>query len=143
MSKATAHRYRPTEAKYKGTAQEMYVTYDLEQNTQSGSQALYPKVQRIYIAGHVTDWKIGTFTKRTGKEVHGVKIDFEQSRAGYRRKAYTATRGGKKYQVGPGTVLGGKSHFSKIVEVPQGAQNVRFHAGKLPEKYQQALQDVR
>jgi hypothetical protein len=143
MTHTTTHRYRPTEAKYKGRAEEMYVTYDLPQQTRGGGQALYPKVQRVYIAGQVQDWHVGRFEKRTGKEVHGVKIDYEQSRAGYERKGYTASRGGTHYHVAPAKVRGGTSHFSKVVEVPDEARNVRFHAGKLPEKYQEALQEVR
>src|SRR5689334_19774172 len=51
MTAATKSSYRPTEAKYKGGAQEMYVTYDLPQATRSGDGALYPKVKRVYIAG--------------------------------------------------------------------------------------------
>jgi len=143
MTQATKHSYRPTEAKYKGGAKEMFVTYDLAQQTRGGDQAIYPKAKRVYIAGQVKDSHVGTFAKRTGKEVHGVKIDYEQSRAGYQRKGYTAHRGGTHYQVGPAKVGGGTSHFSKIVEVPQDARNVRFHAGKLSPKYRGALQNVR
>jgi hypothetical protein len=143
MNQAPKHHYRPTEAKYKGGAREMYVTYDLSQETRGGGRARYPKVQRVYIAGQVKDWHVGTFPKRTGKEVHGVKIDYEQSRAGYERKGYTAARGGTRYRVAPTKVGGGTSHFSKVVEVPKGARNVQFHAGKLPPKYQHALQEVR
>src|SRR2546426_949737 len=106
MTQAIKHRYRATEAKYKGRAQEMYVTYDLPQQTRGGGRALYPKVQRVYIAGQLKDWHVGTFPRRTGKEVHGVKIDYEQSRAGYRRKGYTATRGGTRYHVAPAKVGG-------------------------------------
>jgi hypothetical protein len=143
MSQATKHRYRPTEVKYKGRAHEMYATYDLSQETRGGGHARYPKVQRVYIAGRVKDWHVGTFAKRTGKEVHGVKIDYEQSRARYERKGYTAKRGGTRYQVSPAKVGGGTSHFSKIVAVPEAARNVKFRMGKLPPKYQEALQDVR
>ena len=96
MTQAATHRYKTTEAKYKGGATEMYVTYDLWQATRGDSSALYPKVKRVYIAGHVTDWHVGTFVKRTGKQVHGVKIEYEQSREGYARKGYTATRGGTR-----------------------------------------------
>ena len=40
MTTATSqHHYRPTESKYKGGAQEMYVTYDLEQKTRGGGSA--------------------------------------------------------------------------------------------------------
>jgi hypothetical protein len=143
MTTAAKHHYKATESKYKGGAEEMYVTYDVRQETRAGSQALYPKVQRVYIAGQVKDWQVGQFAKRTGRKVRGVKIDYEQSRAGYERKGYTAQRAGTSYRVTPTKVAGGRSHFSKIVEVPKEAQNVHFYAGKLPWKYQDALQKVR
>jgi len=143
MTQTTQHRYKATEAKYKGRAKEMYVTYDLWQETRGENRALYPKVKRVYIAGDVKHWQAGTFQKRTGKQVHGVKIDYEQSRAGYARKGYTAKRGNTEYKVAPAKVEGGKSSFSQIVEVPQDAQNVAFHAVNLPQKYQDALQNVR
>jgi hypothetical protein len=143
MTKPTRRRYTPTEAKYKGGAEEMYVTYDLSQQTRSGDRALYPKVQRVYVAGKVKDWHVGSFAKRTGKKVHGVKIDYEQSRTGYARQGYTAARGSTRYRVGPAKVGRTKATFSKVVEVPADAKNVRFHAGKLPAGYRTALQDVR
>jgi hypothetical protein len=143
MTKPTNHGYTPTEAKYKGGAAEMYVTYDLSQETRGGNRALYPKVQRVYVAGKVKDWHVGTFAKRTGKKVHGVKIDYEQSRGGYERQGYTASRGRTRYRVGPAKVATSKTRFSKIIEVPDGAKNVQFHAGKLPAAYRAALQDVR
>ena len=144
MTTQTApHRYKATETKYKGRAKEMYVTYDLWQETRGGNRALYPKVHRVYIAGDVKNWKVGTFNKRTGAQVYGVKVDYEQSREGYARKGYTATRGGTQYQVAPARVGQGKMTFSKIVEVPAEAQNVAFHQDSLPPKYQEALQDVR
>ena len=74
--------YRATESKYKGGAKEMYVTYDLEQKTRGESTATYPKVKRVYIAGDVTDWQAGTFTKQSGKDVFGVKIEYQQQREG-------------------------------------------------------------
>jgi hypothetical protein len=143
MTKPAKNRYTPTEAKYKGGADQMYVTYDLSQKTRGGSRALYPKVQRVYIAGRVKDWQVGTFAKRTGRKVRGVKIDYEQTRAAYARQGYTATRGGTRYRLGPARVGGSKASFSKIVEVPADAKNVRFHAGKLPPQYRDALQNVR
>ena len=56
---------------------------------------------RFGFAGHVTDWQVGTFAKRTGKHVHGVKIGYEQSRASYARQGYMATRGNTRYHVPP------------------------------------------
>src|SRR5919197_622257 len=134
MASATQH-YKTTESKYKGGAKEMYVTYDLWQTTRGNSPALYPKVKRVYIAGKVTDWHVGTFAKRTGKQVHGVKIEYEQSRAGYTRQGYTATRGATRYHVPPTQVRKSAAHFAHIVEVPEEAQNVQFHVEALPQKY--------
>lgn len=137
--------YRPTESKYKGGAQEMYVTYDLEQQTRGDNTARYPKVKRVYIAGEVTDWQVGQFTKQSGKEVFGVKVDYEQSRAGYERSGYTAERSdtGTEYEVSPTEVGESVSKFSQVVELPAAAENVQFHTEELPDKYRQALQDVR
>src|SRR5215813_9083987 len=117
----TTHRYKSTESKYKGGAKEMYVTYDLWQETRGDSRALYPKVKRVYIAGDVKHWQVGHFKKRTGRDVYGVKIDYEQSRGGYSRKGYKATRGNTQYEVAPARIKEGKSNFSQIVEVPEDA----------------------
>jgi len=135
--------YTPTEAKYKGGASAMYVTYDLPQHTRGGGEAVYPKVKRVYVAGDVKGWEVGSFTKRTGKKVHGVKIDYDQTRQGYQRHGYTAKRGATSYHVGPTKVGTTTTHFSKVVEVPEGARNICFHKGRLPEDYRAALQDVR
>jgi hypothetical protein len=143
MTAPTRQQYRATESKYKGGAKEMYVTYDLWQETRGDSRALYPKVKRVYIAGDVKRWQVGTFRKRSGKEVYGVRIEYEQSRRGYARKGYTATRGRTRYEVKPAKVGEGKSKFSQIVEVPAQAQNIAFHTGTLPQRYREALQDVR
>jgi hypothetical protein len=121
----------------------MYVTYDRLQKTRGASPALYPKVKRVYIAGKVKNWRVGTFANRTGKKIYGVKIDYEQSREGYMRKEYTATRGDTQYQVPPVRVKASTSSFSKIVAVPEDAQDVQFRMGSLPREYRDALQDVR
>jgi len=143
MTTTSNHHYKSTESKFKGGAQEMYVTYDVRRKTRGDNEALYPKVKRVYIAGEVKNWQVGDFKKRSGREAHGVKIDYEQSRAGYARKAFTANRGDTEYDVASAHVGKGASKFSKIVDVPDDAQNVVFHQDKLPEKYQHALQNVR
>ncbi len=137
--------YRPTESKYKGGATEMYVTYDLEQRTRGGTSATYPKVKRVYIAGDVKDWKTGRVQKKSGREVHGVRIEYEQSRKGYHRQGYTAERGETAYAVAPASVGATAQKFAQVVEVPADARNVHFYTnpGRLPAKYRQALQDVR
>jgi hypothetical protein len=138
-------KYKPTESKYKGGAREMYVTYDLKQQTRGDDTAMYPKVKRVYIASEVKDWKTGDVKKRSGRTVPSVAINYEQTRAGYRRKGYTAERDGTQYKVKPATVGGSSQEFRKVVEIPKGAKNVQFYKKqeKLPKKYQRALQDVR
>lgn len=123
----------------------MYVTYDLKQETRSGGSAIYPKVKRVYIAGDVKDWKKGTLKKRSGREVYGVEIEYEQTRKGYSRKAYTAERKKVEYKVSPASVGPTSQRFTQVVEVPEEARNIRFYtrSSKLPVKYRNALQSVR
>ena len=145
MATTKKRRYRPTESKYKGGAHEMYVTYELEQRTRGGGTATYPKVKRVYIAGDVKDWKTGRVHKKSGREVHGVRIEYEQSRKRYHREGYTAERGETTYPVAPASVGATSQRFAQVVEIPEAARNVHFYtdAGRLPEKYRHALQDVR
>jgi hypothetical protein len=145
MATKMNNRYRPTESKYKGGAKEMYVTYDLKQKTRGGNEKLYPKVKRVYIAGAVMDWKAGNVMKRTGKKVHGVEIEYEQSRKGYQRRGFTAQRGQTKYSTKPAAVGASSQKFRQVLEVPKEAQNVYFYstARKLPARYQSALQNVK
>jgi hypothetical protein len=138
-----ANPYRPTESKYKGGAEEMYVTYDLEQPTRGDGVALYPKVKRVYIAGDIKDWQVGTFTKKSGRTVHGVKVDYAQRRQAYQRQAYRATRAATTYAVSPAKVGATTATFSQIVEIPPDARNIQFQGKKLPTKYRAALQHVR
>ncbi len=145
MATKTNGSYRSTESKYKGGAHEMYITYDLKQKTRSGDERLYPKVKRVYIAGDVKDWKTGTMKKRSGKTVHGVAIEYEQSRKGFQRKSFTAKRGQTRYNVKPSSVSGTAQKFRKVMEVPRDAKNIHFYstAGKLPTRYRSALQNIR
>jgi hypothetical protein len=138
-----ATRYRPTEAKYKGGAGEMYITYDLEQQTRGGGTAVYPKVKRVYIAGDVKDWRVGDFAKKSGRTAHGVRVEYEQTRGGYRRKGFSAARGTTTYAVRPSEVKPTTQRFAQVVDVPAGARNIRFHKGALPERYRDALQNIR
>ena len=138
----TTH-YRPTESKYKGRAKELYVTYDLEQETRGGGRAVYPKVKRVYVAGDVTGWQVGDFAKKTGRQAHGVKVSYTQTRSGYQRRGFTAHRGQTTYQVQPAQVEPTTQAFAQVVELPERARNVGFHASQLPARYREALQDVR
>ena len=145
IAKKTNHHYHSTESKYKGGAQEMYVTYDEKQKTRGGEEKLYPKVKRVYIAGDVKDWKVGSVRKRTGRQVHGVEIQYEQSRSGFQRSAFTAQRGRTQYNVKPSSVGRTSQRFRQVVEIPPDAKNVHFYksASKLPARYQSAVQNVR
>jgi len=145
MTIAAKTGYRPTESKYKGGAREMYVTYDLDQKTRGGQRAVYPKIKRVYIAGDIKAWKTGALKKRTGREVHGVRIEYEQRRQGYRRQAYAARRGKTGYRVEAASVGSTAQHFAQVVEVPQRARNVHFYPahGELPPRYREALQRIR
>ena len=145
MTTAARTSYRPTEAKYKGGAHEMYVTYDVDQKTRSGQSAVYPKVKRVYIAGEVKGWKTGAQQKRTGREVHGVRIEYEQRRQGYRRRSYAAQRGKTGYSVEAASVGPTAQRFAQVVELPQRARNVHFYPAhaELPPKYRDALQRIR
>jgi hypothetical protein len=137
--------YRPTEAKYKGGASEMFVTYDLEQKTRGGGHVTYPKVKRVYIAGDVKDWKVGTVQKKSGRQVHGVRIEYEQSRKRHQRRGFSAERDSTRYKVAPTSVGATGQKFAQVVEIPTDARNVHFYKGsaRLPEKYRHALQRVR
>lgn len=145
MANKTDNQYRPTESKYKGGAHEMYITYDLRQKTRGGNSKVYPKVKRVYIAGDVKDWETGNVKKRSGRSVHGVVIEYEQSRKGYQRRGFTAARGQTSYPVKPSSVGRASQRFRQVLEVPQAAQNIHFYknAKKLPAKYRSALQNVR
>lgn len=127
--------YRPTESKYKGGAHEMYVTYDFDQKTRSGKMATYPKVKRVYIAGDVIDWKVGHFTKRTGRKVKGVKVTYEKEREGFYREA---TQKRSAAHVEPAT-----TSFTQIVELPEKAKHIQFFPDQLPAQYSETIQSVR
>ena len=145
MATKTNQGYRPTESKYKGGAHEMYVTYDLKQKTRGGDNKLHPKVKRVYIAGDVKDWKTGNIKKRSGRTVHGVAIEYEQSRKSFQRRGFSAARGQTRYAVKPSSVGRATQRFRQVLEVPQHAQNIHFYrsAQKLPQKYRNALQNIR
>ncbi len=86
---------------------------------------------------------MGDFEKRSGRKAHGVKVDYEQTRAGYHRKGYMAHRGNTTYVVEPTDVEPSINHFTQIVEIPEDASNVEFREGPLPDRYSDALQSIR
>ena len=138
------NQYRSTASKFKGGAHEMYVTYDLKRSTRSGSTVM-PKIKRIYIAREVKHWQTGEVKKRSGRQVHGLVIEYEQNRRGYQRKPYSAQRGDAHSQVKPARVGGTFQKFTQVVEIPETAEKIHFYkdAAKLPAKYKSALQNIR
>jgi hypothetical protein len=137
--------YRFTESKYKGGAHEMYVTYDLKQQTRGEQHAVYPKVKRVYVSGNVMDWKTGIVRNKLGRQVHGVRIEYEQTRRGYRRQGYATRRGEAEYSAPAATVGAATQRFAQVVEIPASARNVHFYTdhAELPARYREALQRVR
>ena len=77
--------------------------------------------------------------------MHGLRIEYQQTRKGYRRRGYAARRREMKYLVAPRTVAATAQRFVQVVEVPTSARNVHFYSdhAELPPKYEQALQKVR
>ena len=145
MTTNKKQEYKPTESKYKGDAKEMYITYDIEQETRGENKALYPKVKRVYIPGNVKDYEVGKTEKQSGKEVRGLTVNYEQGREGYHREGFTAERDGSEYEVEATDVSSTKQEFTKVVEVPEEAKNIKFYEDKedLPERYESALQNVK
>jgi hypothetical protein len=145
MKISTRRHYRPTESKYKGGANDMFVTYDLPQMTRSGRSAMVPKVKRVYIAGDVNDVSTGSMLKRSGRRVRGVRIGYCQTREGYSRREFVAHREGRAHPVSAALVKPAKQKFTEVVEVPEKARNVHFYRSRelLPERYAHALQRVR
>jgi hypothetical protein len=145
MTTADKSTYRPAKSKYEGGASEMFITYDLDQPIRGVGHALVPKVKKVYIAGNVEGWKVGDFRKRTGHEVHGVRIVYRQSRRQYRREGYRGTREPTQYYVPPIGVPAAQQRFARVVELPPGACNVELHGGaeELPERYRRAIQKIR
>lgn len=122
---------------------DLYVTFDIEETSSSGHRVLEPHARRVSIGGEVKEWQVGDFRRRSGREVHGIRIHYEQTRKGYLREGFTATRGGITYEVPSTDVEPGTSMFTHIVELPVRARNVQLHRGALPRRYREALRVTR
>jgi hypothetical protein len=109
-------RWHGPPARYKGRALELLLTYDLEERTRSGSTAFYPKVKKTYIVGKLRLWSAGVVRKKSGREVHGVLIEYERNGRPARR-------------------------LTRVVELPRQSMNVRLYIDQngLPERYYRAL----
>ncbi len=131
------HNYNSIESEYKTRSRNMFITYDLEQRTRNGNTAIYPKIKRVYIAGNIKDWKVGRMHKKSGREVRGISITYEQTRKGYDHKNFEFKCDNIKYEIPTSIVSITYQEFTQIVEVPDNAKNMRFFAdvSELPNKY--------
>jgi len=93
----------------------------------------------------VKDWKTGVVRKKTGREVHGVRIEYEQSRKGYQRGDTRRTEVRRNIAYSPQPSKRAPDVFAQVVEIAKRARNVRFYSdhAELPVEYRQALQRVR
>ncbi|RWJ04890.1 MAG: hypothetical protein EOR25_30050 [Mesorhizobium sp.] len=92
--------------------------------------------------GKVVGWQIGTFEKKSGRSVYGLKLEYQQSRKRYVRKAYKAKRGRISHEVPETKAAETTQSFTKIIEVPEIAKNIRLREG-LPKECAPARQNVR
>lgn len=118
-----AENSEPMNSKHKERAKETYVTYELERRSRSGDYVIQIKIKRVFIPGEVTGWKVGHFTKRSGRIVNGIKISYDRERVDYQRD-------GSEQRRSDHLELGDAS-LSKVVELPEKAAHVQLFADKL------------
>jgi hypothetical protein len=77
--------------------------------------------------------------------VHGVRIEYEQTRRGYRRREYTGHRGETEYAAEAARVPLTVQRFTQMAELPAAAPNVHLYSDdtELPANYRSAVQRVR
>lgn len=109
---------------YKGGSDQWFVTYEL--GLDIGEEDSCPQVTRVYLSGEICGWELVTVTTRSGARVHGVKIEYQRSQEGHRRR-------GDQDEYETGTC-----RFAKIIELPIGAMAVDLRSA-LPDRYRHAL----
>ena len=108
--------YRPSEYPRVGPGKYYYIFYENLEQTRSGKKVWKPRAKRVYISGRLKSWKKGTFVKRSGSRVFGIKFVYENT-----RKPFKAQRDSTKYSVGRATM-----DVKKIMELPKNARKVRI-----------------
>jgi hypothetical protein len=141
MAQAQGVPHRRTESAYEGGAQEMYVSYDLPQRTRGGGTAIYPKVKRVYIPGDVVEWAVGRFRKRSGREVHGVRITY-RVRGDRSRDDLSAKQGRATNVVRPASLRPMGRRYTQVIGLPEEARNVQLHEAQDPHA-RRAMQSAR
>jgi hypothetical protein len=122
-------QYNPLKSAYKGGTDQLFVTYEIDGlDGHSSDEDSYPQVTRVYLSGDLCDWEIGTFRTRSGAEVFGVKIEYQQTHERYRvrdaHEVYEDAANGRRY--------------TKIIEIPAQATNIELRS-ELPDRYRHAL----
>lgn len=111
---------------YKGGSDQMFVTYEL--GSELSEDGSCPQVTRVYLSGDLCGWEIGTFKTRSGADVYGVKIEYQQTHETYRardiEREYESAAHSRRY--------------TKIIEIPVGATTIDLRA-ELPDRYRHAL----
>lgn len=121
----------PCACAYIGGADQMFVTYELELGPDAGEDGSCPQVTRVYLSGDLCSWEIGTFKTRSGAEVYGVKIEYQQTHETYRARDLDT-----EYESAADT-----RRYTKIIEVPRAATTIELRA-ELPDRYRQALHQL-
>ncbi len=122
-----AERYVPTEARYR-SGKVMWLVYESPHEYKGGR--VYPRlrVKRVYFPGDAFDIKMegpGKYTTRFGREVFGVKITYKT-----RILPTVIKRRGKLIELPERVVT-----RTKIVQLDEGATNVRLLEERPPEAY--------
>jgi len=109
----------------------MFVTYEIDA-VQLGADCddddCCAQVTRVYLPGDLCDWEIGVFKTRSGADVFGVKIEYQQTHECSRVRDQDT-----EYECAADTL-----RYTKIIELPRSATAIELRA-ELPDRYRQAL----
>ena len=133
--------YKPSEYRYKGTGKYYYILYEHLEKTRSGKKTWKPRAKRVFVSGKLISKEIGYFINKYGRRVHGIKLIYENVRAPYNRKSFTAKRGKTKYRVSATHIPRTKVPVTKIVELPKNIRKVKITTSK--RKAEPTLPNVR
>lgn len=134
-------RIKSTESKYKGSISRYFLTYDLLQKMRNGKKQKLAKVKRINLPGTLLSHEVGNFTKKSGNKTFGLKLKYSKKRSSYTRQPFTLIREGKRIHVSKSKIPEVKFTYTKIVDLPKNAENVKLHRkDTLPLKYKSVLQ---
>ncbi|HEX5370067.1 MAG TPA: hypothetical protein VFY10_11685 [Dehalococcoidia bacterium] len=111
--------YKPSESRYDKGGRVTYLVYESPQKLRDGTTQHRTRVKRLYFPGDSSDIKLEgpkSFTKRTGRTVHGVAVHYRNQQA-----ETTAHRGETRYKL-PARW----ADRTKIVELPEKASGAHL-----------------